>query len=89
MTFEELKKDELEDTIKCYVDDMEKYRLGISFEQYCNDYVKRCAICEKCFITSIENDTDFCDNCKNQCNIEEFHYMHPEEDMMTRWDECE
>ena len=30
---------------------------------------------------------------KHVCSVcekdSEFHYMHPEEDMMTRWDECE
>ena len=92
MTFEELKKGELDDMVNKYIEIRPSLYKLVSFEEFLQ-IVRRCEVCgELCVLDEFDEELPIVDG-KHVCSVcekdSEFHYMHPEEDMMTRWDECE
>lgn len=92
MTFEELKKGELDDMVNKYIEIRPLLYKLVSFEEFLQ-IVRRCEVCgELCVMDEFDEELPIVDG-KHMCSVcekdSEFHYMHPEEDMMTRWDECE
>lgn len=92
MTFEELKKDELDDMVNKYIETRPLLYKLVSFEEFLQ-LVRRCEVCSAlCVMDEFDEELPIVDG-KHVCGIcekdSEFHYMYPEEDIMTRWDECE
>ena len=92
MTFEELKKGELDDMVNKYIEIRPLLYKLVSFEEFLQ-IVRRCEVCgELCVMDEFDEELPIVDG-KHMCSVcekdSEFHYMHPEEDMMTRLDECE
>ena len=92
MTFEELKKGDLDDMVNKYIEIRPLLYKLVSFEEFLQ-IVRRCEVCgELCVMDEFDEELPIVDG-KHVCSVcvkdSEFHYMHPEEDMMTRWDECE
>lgn len=93
MTFEELKKDELDELVENYIEIRSSLPGSTSFEEFLDGMVRRCESCGTlCVMEDFDDELPIVDG-KHMCSVcekdSEFHYMHPEEDMMTRWDECE
>lgn len=92
MTINDLKKFEINDMVKEYIEHRPLLHKLVSFEEF-SQLVRRCEVCEAlCVMDEFDEELPIVDG-KHVCSVcekdSEFHYMHPEEDMMTRWDECE
>lgn len=92
MTINDLKKFEINDMVNEYIERRPLLHKLVSFEEFLQ-LVRRCENCGAlCVMEDFDEELPIVDG-KHVCSTcekdSEFHYMHPEEDMMTRWDECE
>lgn len=93
MTFKDLTKTELNELVENYIEIRSLLPGLISFEEFLDGMVRRCESCGTlCIMEDFDDELPIVDNqhmCDECIKDSEFHYMHPEEDMMTRWDECD
>ena len=68
MTIKGLNKNELEELVELYAKERKNFYWLISFEEFVNDYVVKCEVCGKFFVTD-SNET-ICEKCNEEKEFE-------------------